>query len=131
MFGDFRYLFYYKRPTSALLPFDIEIEITLSKLKRVKVDIIRMVENNNYRYNEGHSDQNEILEMREPTFGDFWRSLLNENYLRIRHQSIDANNFELKPALISMVQQQQFKGNPLEDPNGHLSNSFSCVVQSK
>ena len=70
VFGDFRYLFYYKRPTSELLPFDIEIEITLSKLKRVKVDIIRMEENNNYRYNEGHSDQNEILEMREPTFGD-------------------------------------------------------------
>ena len=23
-----------------------------------------------------------------------------------------------------MVQQQQFKGNPLEDPNGHLSNFF-------
>ena len=49
-------------------------------------------------------------------------TVLNENYLGIRHQSIDANNFELKPALISMVKQQQFKGNPSEDPNGHRSN---------
>ena len=48
--------------------------------------------------------------------------MLNENYSGIRHQSIDANNFELKFALISMVQQHQLGGNPLEDSNGHLSN---------
>ena len=47
---------------------------------------------------------------------------MNGNYSRIRHQSINANNFELKPTLISMVQQQQFGGNPSKDPNGHLSN---------
>ena len=33
---------------------------------------------------------------------------------------VDANNFELKPALISMVQQSQFGGTPLEDLNLHL-----------
>ena len=48
--------------------------------------------------------------------------MLNENYLTIQHQSIDVNNFELKHTLISMVQQQQFGGNPSEDPNEHLSN---------
>ena len=47
---------------------------------------------------------------------------MNENFSGIRHQTIDANNFELKPALISMVQQQQFGRNLFEDPNGHLSN---------
>ena len=47
---------------------------------------------------------------------------MNEEYSGIRYQPIDVNNFELKPALISMVQQQQFGGNPSEDPNGHLSN---------
>ena len=30
---------------------------------------------------------------------------MNENYSGIQHQPIDANNFELKPVLISMVQQ--------------------------
>ena len=45
---------------------------------------------------------------------------MNEEYSGIRHQPIDANNFELKLALISMVQQQQFGGSPLEDHNGHL-----------
>ena len=47
---------------------------------------------------------------------------MNEEYLGIRHQPTDANNFELKPALISIVQQQQFECSPSEDPNGHLSN---------
>jgi len=34
--------------------------------------------------------------------------------------NIDANNFELKLALISMVQQSQFGWTPLEDPSPHL-----------
>ena len=33
---------------------------------------------------------------------------------------MDANNFELNPALITMVQQHQFTGHPTEDPNEHL-----------
>ena len=33
---------------------------------------------------------------------------------------MQANNFELKPALITMVQQHQFVGPPDEDPNEHL-----------
>ena len=32
---------------------------------------------------------------------------------------MEANNFELKPALITMVQQHQFTGHPTEDPNEH------------
>jgi len=41
--------------------------------------------------------------------------------LSIAHPNVDANNFELKPALISTVQQSQFGGTPMEDPNLHLS----------
>ena len=81
-----------------------------------------MEEQNSDRYSKGHSDQNEIPERREPTLGDCWRPLLNEIFSGIRHQPIDANNFKLKSALISIIQQQQFGGNPFEDPNGHLLN---------
>ena len=38
----------------------------------------------------------------------------------MRQPSIEANNFELKPALITMVQQHQFTSHPSEDPNEHL-----------
>ena len=38
----------------------------------------------------------------------------------MRQPSIEANNFELKPALITMVQQHQFTGHSSEDPNEHL-----------
>ena len=33
---------------------------------------------------------------------------------------MDANNFKLKPSLITMVQQHQFTSHPTEDPNEHL-----------
>ena len=61
---------------------------------------------NSDRFSEGLSDHNEMLGLREPTLGDCWHPMMNEDYLRIFHQSIDANNFELKPALINMVQHQ-------------------------
>ena len=34
--------------------------------------------------------------------------------------TIEANNFELKSALITMVQHNQFTGHPFEDPNEHM-----------
>ena len=51
---------------------------------------------------------------------DFWRPIIQDEYSAIRQPTVDANNFELKPALITMVQQQQFTGHPTEDPNEHL-----------
>ena len=45
--------------------------------------------------------------------------MMNEDYSGIHHQPIDVNNFELKPALINIVQQQRFGGSPTKDPNGH------------
>ena len=51
---------------------------------------------------------------------DFWRPVIQEEYSAVRQPAIEANNFELKPALITMVQQNQFIGHPTEDPNEHL-----------
>ena len=54
------------------------------------------------------------------TMEDFWRPIIQEEYFSIRQPIVDVNNFELKPALITMVQQHQFTGLPSEDPNEHL-----------
>lgn len=39
----------------------------------------------------------------------------------IINPAIQANNFELKPSLLQVVQENQFFGNPTADPNLHLS----------
>ena len=38
----------------------------------------------------------------------------------MRQPTIEANNFELNPALITMVRQHQYTGHPSEDPNEHM-----------
>ena len=52
---------------------------------------------------------------------DYFRPTVVDNYSSIRRQTINANNFELKPALINMVQQNQYGGLAHEDPNVHLA----------
>ncbi|KAI3451360.1 hypothetical protein Pfo_008025 [Paulownia fortunei] len=52
---------------------------------------------------------------------DYFQPTMNQNYSGIARQPINANNFELKPALISMVQQNQFGGSAVEDSNAHLA----------
>ena len=101
------------------------------KLKKAKADNIEMDDQNSDIFSEDHLDHNEMSRLREPTLGDCWRPMMNEDYSGIRHQPIAANNFELKPMLINMVQHQQFGSGPSEDPNGHLSNFFQLCGTSK
>ena len=54
------------------------------------------------------------------TMEDLWKSFIQDKYLAVRQPAIDVNDFELKPALIRMVQQNQFTGHPTENPNEHL-----------
>ena len=51
---------------------------------------------------------------------DFWRPIIQEEYSAVRQLAIEVNNFELKPLLITMVQQHQFTSHPFEDPNEHM-----------
>src|SRR4030042_2451744 len=45
----------------------------------------------------------------------------DEPHSSIVNPAVQANNFELKPSLLQIVQQNQFSGNPTEDPTLHLS----------
>ena len=57
---------------------------------------------------------------RQITMEDFRRPSIKNEYSAIRQPPIEAKNFKLKPALITMVQQHQFIGHPSEDPNEHM-----------
>ena len=57
---------------------------------------------------------------KQNTMEDLWKSFIQDKYLAARQPAIDVNDFELKPALINMVQQNQFTGHPTENPNEHL-----------
>ena len=51
---------------------------------------------------------------------DFWRLVIQDEYSAVRQPAIEANNFELKPVLITMVHQHEFIGHPSENPNDHM-----------
>ena len=63
------------------------------------------------------------------TMEEFWRPIIQEEYSIVRQIPIEANNFELKPALITMVQQHQFTGHPSKNPNEHLG-SFMRMAKT-
>ena len=57
---------------------------------------------------------------RQMTMEDFWRLVIQDEYSAVRQPAIEANNFELKPTLITLVQQHQYTRHPSEDPNEHM-----------
>ena len=54
------------------------------------------------------------------TMENLWNSFIHNQYSAITQSAIDANEYELEPALITMVQQNQFAGHSTENPNEHL-----------
>ena len=109
----------HRKQGSDLIPADTELERTLRSLRKTKrAENAAMVE-------EGHhqTEEQRTRAQRPPiidTMEDFWRPIIQEEYSAIRQPIVDANNFEIKPALITLVQQHQFTGHPTEDPNEHL-----------
>ena len=56
----------------------------------------------------------------QDTMEDLWNSFIHNKYSAIKSPADNANDFELKPSLITMVQQNQFTGHPTENPSEHL-----------
>ena len=54
------------------------------------------------------------------TMENIWNSFIHNKYLAIKQQELNANEFELEPALITMAQQNQFASHSTENPNEHL-----------
>ena len=51
---------------------------------------------------------------------DFWRPVIQDEYPTVRQPAIEANNFELKPTLITMMHQHQYTGHLSDDPNENM-----------
>jgi len=49
----------------------------------------------------------------------------------IVYPTVEGNNYEIKPALLNLVQRNQFSGPPTEDPNLHISTFLTLIVTYK
>ena len=109
----------HRKQNTNLIPADTELEKTLRSLRKIK-----KAENSTMAdERQEQTDEHREAVRRPPitdTMEDFWRPIIQDEYSAIRQPAVEANNFELKPALITMVQQHQFTGHPTEDPNEHL-----------
>lgn len=54
-------------------------------------------------------------------FKDYIVPTDKEPHCSIVHPTVGVNNFQIKPSLVGMVQQNQFARLPIENPNLHLS----------
>ena len=107
------------KPKSNLFPLDTELERTLRNLRKVKSAETTIMA----KERMGQTVEQETIAERPPmqdTMEDLWRQVIQEEYSAVRQLAIEANNFELKPALITMVQQNRFTGHHTEDLNEHI-----------
>ena len=62
-------------------------------------------------------EEEEVERNQRPnTMEDFWRHIIQEEYSAVRQPAIEANNFELKPALITMCSNTSSQVTPLKIP---------------
>ena len=73
----------HRKPESYWFPVDSELERTLRSLRKVS-----------------RAERPPI----QDTMEDFWRPVIQAEYSTVKQPAIEANKFELKPALITMVQ---------------------------
>ena len=92
----------HRKQDSDMLPVDTELERTLRSLRKTK-----RAENATMADERHDQTEEQRTAARRPpitdTMEDFWRPIIQEEYSTIRQPTVDANNFELKQALIIMV----------------------------
>ena len=103
------------------MPLDTEIERTLKNMRRITSAESRSMVNQRERLQAILEEEEETERHQRPnTMKDFWRLIIQEEYSAVRQLVIEANNFGLKPTLITMVHQREFTGHATEDPNEHM-----------
>ena len=108
----------HRKPELDLFLLDTELERTLRNFLKVRsAEIASMADERMGQTVEQETTAERALV--QDTMEDFWRPDIQEEYSTVRQPAIEVNNFEVKPALITMVQQNQFTGHHIEDPNEH------------
>ena len=96
----------HRKPKADLLLLDTKIERTLQNLRKIIVAESRNMANQRERLQAIPEEEEEVERNQRPnTMEDFWRPIIKDEYSAVRQPTIEANNFELKPTLITMVQQ--------------------------
>jgi len=65
--------------------------------------------------------RNNNVMAKEHTLKEYATPSTKEPHAIIVYPTVEGNNFEIKPTLLNLVQQNQFFGSPTEDPNLHIS----------
>ena len=94
----------HRKPEAELLPLDAELERTLRNLKKVRfAKAVVMAEQREIQQNIP------VMAVDRPqgqrNMENFWRPIMIDYYSAVKLPTIEANNFKLNPALITMVQQ--------------------------
>ena len=87
-----------------LLSLDIELEKTLRNLKKERVAEASVMAEQRETNQNISAVAIDRPQQRQRTMEDFGRPIIREEYSTVRQPPIEANNFKLKPALITMVQ---------------------------
>ena len=97
----------HRRPEADLLPIDTKMERTLNNLRRITSEESKNMENQREKLQVIQEEEEEEVErnQRPDTMEDFCMPIIQKEYSTVRQPVIEANNFELKPASITMVQQ--------------------------
>jgi hypothetical protein len=103
---------------SPLAPFDPEPERTLFARKRAASEA--SAEDLETSVSDLESSSSDFS-MGDKKLRDLWIPKDQINNADVIMPAIQANNWEIKPALINMVQHNPFKGSALESPHEHMS----------
>ena len=93
----------HRKSKAELLSLDTEIERTLKNLRKASSTRDRSMDNQIERLLTILEKEEAERPQRPNIIEEFWRPIIQEEYSAVRQPPIEANHFELKPALITMV----------------------------